>query len=216
MSHSLDSHHCAFESLRLIKKGEREKRGCPSFQLKYLWFVKLIFTLAIRNSSLSSCFSENFSLASAWNWVLGFCEKSGFVQNSSCHQILSFCVFQLLNLHPNFGELLSLIAPVYFNKYSVSKSVRGSSPPLLLPFICKIQMRSASGWELKDTGRDLLRSQLLFPDKSLWKLSRWTFWRLLGMGHVWVVVLSPQRCSASPCAWNAARGWTRAPWGYPP
>lgn len=67
MSHSLDSHHCAFESLRLIKKGERVKRGCPSFQLKYLWFVKLIFTLAIRNSSLSSCFSENFSLASAWN-----------------------------------------------------------------------------------------------------------------------------------------------------
>lgn len=28
-------------------------------------------------------------------------------------------------------------------------------------------MRSASGWELKDTGRDVLRSQLLFPDKSL-------------------------------------------------
>lgn len=33
MSHSLGSHHCAFESLRLIKKGEREKR-MPQFSIE--------------------------------------------------------------------------------------------------------------------------------------------------------------------------------------
>lgn len=28
------------------------------------------------------------------------------------------------------------------------------------------------------------------------------------MEHVWVVVLPPQRCSASPCAWNSPHEWT--------